>query len=213
MRHRADRRLIANGTCGALAWLLLAACASATPFPVTVPVADHNITPSMTTERNPRWAVLIDQQGNLYRMTDHLYRGEQPLRASAARLQALGIHTVISLRAYHSDEEVLRGAGVTLKRIPMHTWHVADEDLVQALRAIRHAEQIGPVLIHCQHGADRTGLVSAVYRMIYQGWTSEEALDELQDGGYGFHSIWRNIPRYLRKVNLAAIRARVEGYE
>lgn len=165
----------------------------------------------MTTERNPRWAALIDPQGNFYRITDHLYRSEQPLKASATQLHELGIRTVISFRAFHSDEKVLRHTGITLKRIPMHTWHVEDRDVVQALRDIRDAEQTGPVLIHCLHGADRTGLVSAMYRMIHQGWTREEALDELQNGGYGFHSMWRNIPRYLREVDLAVIRAQLEG--
>jgi protein tyrosine/serine phosphatase len=183
----------------------------AAPTSLTIAIADHNTKPGMTTERNPRWATLIDPQGNFYRITDHLYRSEQPLKPSAVQLHALGIHTVISFRAFHSDEKILRDTGITLKRIPMHTWHVEDDDVVQALLDIRHAEQAGPVLIHCQHGADRTGLVSAMYRMVYQNWTREEALDELQNGGYGFHSMWRNIPRYLRKVNLEVIRVRVQG--
>ena len=34
----------------------------------------------------------------------------------------------------------------------------------------------GPFLIHCQHGADRTGLMSAMYRILEQGWTPEDAL-------------------------------------
>jgi protein tyrosine/serine phosphatase len=161
----------------------------------------------MTNERNPRWAALIDSQGNLYRITDYLYRSEQPLEGHAAQLHRLGIRTVISFRAFHSDEKILRDTGITLKRIPMHTWRVHDEDIVQALRDIREAERFGTVLIHCLHGADRTGLVSAMYRLIYQGWTREEALDELQHGGYGYHSMWRNIPRYLRKVDIEAIRA------
>lgn len=173
-------------------------------------MTDRDPTPSMTTLRNPRWAAPIDQHANFYRVTDQLYRSEQPLKASAPSLHALGVHTVISFRAFHSDEKTLRDTGITLKRIPMHTWHIEDKDVLLALRDIRHAEQSGPVLIHCLHGADRTGLVAAMYRMIYQGWTREEALDELQHGGYGFHSMWRNIPRYLRKVDLESIRVQVE---
>lgn len=213
MNHRTDHRAIVNGTCGVLPWLLLATCASATPHPVIAPIVDENITLSMTTERNPRWAALTEQQGNVYRITDHLYRSEQPLKADVGQLKALGIRTVISFRAFHSDEKILRNSGITLKRIPMHTWHIEDEDVIQALRDIRHAEQTGPVLIHCQHGADRTGLISAMYRMIYQGWTREEALDELQNGGYGFHSMWRNIPRYLRTVDIAVIRIKADEHD
>ncbi len=66
-------------------------------------------------------------------------------------------------------------------------------------------------LIHCQHGADRTGLMSAMYRMLEQNWTAQEALDELVDGGYGFHSVWKNIKRYVLSADVARLRAALEG--
>lgn len=67
------------------------------------------------------------------------------------------------------------------------------------------------MLIHCQHGADRTGLVSALYRMVYQGWTREQALDELQHGGYGFHPIWQNITNYLKNVDVERLKREVNS--
>ena len=36
----------------------------------------------------------------------------------------------------------------------------------------------GQVFIHCQHGKDRTGLLAALYRVKYQGWTPEQAHKE-----------------------------------
>nr|WP_246217361.1 tyrosine-protein phosphatase [Paraburkholderia panacisoli] len=39
------------------------------------------------------------------------------------------------------------------------------------------------LLIHCQHGADRTGFVSALYRVLFQSWTKQQAEDELLYGG------------------------------
>ena len=74
----------------------------------------------------------------------------------------------------------------------------------------RHMAVRGPVLMHCKHGADRTGLVSAMYRILYQNWTREQALDELVNGGYGYHSLWKNIPEYLKKVDIEAVRQKVE---
>ncbi len=43
-----------------------------------------------------------------------------------------------------------------------------------------------PVLLHCKAGLHRTGRLTAIYRMEYQGWSEGEALRELRANGYGF---------------------------
>lgn len=54
-----------------------------------------------------------------------------------------------------------------------------------------------PVLVHCKAGLHRTGLVVAAYRMEYQGWSKERALDELRANGFGgFKSTDANV--YIR---------------
>ncbi|WP_010089385.1 dual specificity protein phosphatase family protein [Burkholderia ubonensis] len=147
---------------------------------------------------------------NLHRITPSLYRSALLSREDVPELQKLGIRKVISFRAFHSDERILAGTQITMQSIPINTWYIRDEDMVAALRALRDADRDGPVLIHCQHGADRTGLVSALYRMVYQGWTREQALDELQHGGYGFHAIWQNIAYYLKHVDVERLRRQVD---
>ena len=67
----------------------------------------------------------------------------------------------------------------------------------------------GPYLIHCQHGADRTGTMVAMYRMVIQGWPKDKAIDELVNGGYGFHPVWQNILAYLQEVDVEKIKAEV----
>jgi hypothetical protein len=42
-----------------------------------------------------------------------------------------------------------------------------------------------PVLIHCHAGLHRTGVMAAVYRMEYDGWTPARAIRELKDLGFG----------------------------
>jgi tyrosine-protein phosphatase SIW14 len=56
---------------------------------------------------------------------------------------------------------------------------------------------IDPTLVHCQHGEDRTGLVIAAYRVRYQGWTKETAMEEALKLGYrgwlnfGLNKTWK----------------------
>jgi protein tyrosine/serine phosphatase len=42
-----------------------------------------------------------------------------------------------------------------------------------------------PVLLHCKAGLHRTGVLVAVYRMEYQGWSPQEAIRELKANGFG----------------------------
>ncbi|AXF22672.1 protein-tyrosine-phosphatase [Burkholderia pyrrocinia] len=160
-----------------------------------------------------QWAQSIADArvNNLHRITPTLYRSAQLSREDLPELQKLGIRKVISFRAFHADDSILAGTQITMQRIRINTWYIRDEDMVTALKALRTADQDGPVLIHCQHGADRTGLVSALYRMVYQGWTREQALDELQHGGYGFHPIWQNITNYLKHVDVERLRQAVNN--
>ena len=76
------------------------------------------------------------------------------------------------------------------ERTKILTWRVDDRHVIEVMSMLRKTEN-GPFLIHCQHGADRTGLMSAMYRMLEQDWSAEDALAELTDGGYGYHSMWR----------------------
>lgn len=154
-------------------------------------------------ERPDHWADPLDALGveNLHRLTPTLYRSAQPRAKDVAALRSLGIRTVVSLRSFNDDRKVFAGSGIRLVRVPINTWDIDDAKVQRALRAILAAEHDGPVLIHCMHGADRTGVVSAVYRMALQGWNKEAARQEMLRGGYGYHTLWRNIPRYIERVD------------
>ena len=161
-------------------------------------------------ERNTEWATPLPQVSNLHQVTPALYRSAKLDSSDVAQLQALGVKTVISLRSFHSDTQVLEGSGIRAVRIPINTWAIRDKHVVETIRSIRAAEQQGPVLLHCLHGADRTGMMAAMYRMLYQGWPREKAIDELKNGGYGYHAVWKNIESYLKRVDVAALRAQIE---
>ena len=147
---------------------------------------------------------------NLHRVTDRLYRAAQPDAAGFAALPGLGLTAVLSLRQTVHDAPLAKGSGLVLHRVPMMARDVAAGGAVQVVAALRILLQSpGPVLVHCRHGADRTGLICALWRMLYQDWTRQEALAELVDGGFGFHPVWANIPRYLAGVDVDDLRRRV----
>lgn len=163
---------------------------------------------SVTQARPPEWAQPLTVAGvpNLHRVTDSLYRSAQPNAEGMRNLQELGVRTIINLRAFHSDRDEIAGTGLLAEELSVKTWHIEDEDVLRVLRIVRDPAG-SPYLIHCLHGADRTGAMVAMVRMVWQGWPREKAIDELVNGGYGFHSIWTNILTYLREVDVERMRA------
>jgi len=161
--------------------------------------------------RPATWAVAQQIKGlkNFYRMDQKVYRAAQPDEEGFAALQSLGIRNILNLRQYHSDEDQAP-AGFNLYQVNMNTRAVTTAQVIAALRIIRNSE--GPILIHCWHGSDRTGLVSAMYRIIFQGWSKADAIDELVNGGYGYHALFfSNIPEFINKADIEAIKKVVQA--
>lgn len=145
---------------------------------------------------------------NCYRVSDELYRCEQPKKNDIADLQALGIRSILNLRSWNSDPKVLEQAGFTLLVERMEADDLTVDNLVAALRRIKAAPK--PVLLHCWHGSDRTGSVVAAYRIVFQNWTPTAALDELRHGGFGYHEKWfPNIITLFETLDAADLRRRV----
>ena len=159
--------------------------------------------------RPASWATPLPSEHlrNFYRLDDKVYRAAQPGDEGFAELKARGIRNVLSLREYHSDEEG-EAFGLRLFRVNMAAGSITTDQVVAALRIIRASD--GPILVHCWHGSDRTGLVSAMYRIVFQGWDKEAAILELTGGGYGYHAFWyKNIPEFIRTADIEAIKKAV----
>jgi protein tyrosine phosphatase (PTP) superfamily phosphohydrolase (DUF442 family) len=156
----------------------------------------------------PRWyAEPVARPGlpNLHRVTPRLYRGAQPDAQGMRELAKMGVKTVVNLRSLHSDRDEIGSLPLSYEHINMKAWHPEDEDVVRFLRIVTD-ESRGPVFVHCQHGADRTGLLMAVYRIVVQGWPKERAIDEMTHGGFGYHVIWKDLIVYLRALDVERIR-------
>ena len=174
-------------------------------------------TPGLSRAARPlEWARRVDRFAahvpNLYQVNDQLYRSAQPDSDGFRALQEMGVRSVLSLRQTMADGQLATGTDLALSRVPLKARWVGEKGgakVVQAMRELRVGLKRGPVLVHCHHGADRTGLICALWRIFDDGWSRQSAIDEVIEGGYGFHPIWFNIPRYLREVDLADLRDRI----
>ncbi|MGG2397034.1 tyrosine-protein phosphatase [Pseudomonas sp. SH1-B] len=155
------------------------------------------------------WAQPLDSRINLYRMAPGLYRSALPSATDWPALQRLGVATVVNFYQ-RSDAEWLSDPMVDQVHLPMHTDRIDDSDVIAALRSIREAESRGAVLIHCKHGQNRTGLIAAMYRVIYQGWSKEQALAEMAGGGFGGEDRMGDAERYIRGADIGALHIALE---
>lgn len=162
---------------------------------------------SAAAERPSSWAQPVAMEGvpNLHRITDKLYRSGQPTPEGMRSLKELGIWTVISLRSFHSDRDEMGDLPFRYEHIYMKAWHPEEKEVVEFLKIVT-GPGTGRVLFHCLHGADRTGTMCALYRVAVQGWTKEEAIREMSEGGYGYHEVFANLPDWIANLDIEAIR-------
>jgi len=161
----------------------------------------------------PELAQSIDKGANLYQVDNFLFRSEQLRAADVPLIKANNINAIVSLRFFDQDEDqellanVAEDADVTLYNQPLKSWHVTPKEIAQILQQIKELQtQNQRVLVHCYHGADRTGLIIAMYRIIDQGWSIAAAKQEMTAGGFGYHPIWVNLEKMLNPATVADIR-------
>jgi protein tyrosine/serine phosphatase len=159
------------------------------------------------TPRPSQWARPIQREGlpNLHQVTPELYRGAQLTAAGMRQLKAMGVKTVINLRSFNSDRDELGDTGLGYEHICMKAWHPEREDIIRFLHIVTDKNRT-PVFVHCQHGADRTGLMCAIYRVAVCGWTKEEAIREMTQGGFGYHIVWTNLVQFIQDLDIEGIK-------
>jgi len=120
---------------------------------------------------------------HIHQVNEALYRGAQPTEEGLRQLRAMGVKTIVSLRAHsptprRETRALVESLGMRWVSLPMRMyWRPTDEQVREFLRVVSEpANQ--PVFIHCQHGEDRTGSLVAIYRVAKQGWAPEDAYAE-----------------------------------
>lgn len=118
---------------------------------------------------------------NLGVVDGRIYRGEQPKKDDFTALKAMGISTIVDLRldARKSSRQEAEAAGLRYVNIPIDGHkQPSDADVARFLELLE-ASGSEKVYVHCAGGRHRTGSMIAVYRMVENGWTVEQAYEEM----------------------------------
>ena len=141
---------------------------------------------------------------NLHRVTDKLYRGAQPEGTGFADLEKMGIRTIVNLRSVHNDK-LPKGSSLKCVWIPMLAETADRDEIVRFLKVVADTNN-APIFVHCRKGADRTGLMCAVYRVAVCGWKPDDAVNEMRGGGFHFWKGFTNVVKLVKELDYAALR-------
>jgi protein tyrosine/serine phosphatase len=151
-------------------------------------------------------AVKIESIGleKMYKIDNGVYRSEQPDTDHFILLEKYGIGEILNLRYWHSDKDETSKTALIAHRVRMNAHNINNSDVIDALKIIKNRQH--PILIHCRHGSDRTGVIAAMYRIVFQNWTKDDAIAEMVSDKFGFHSIYNNIIKYIKNADIEQIK-------
>ncbi|HZI19859.1 MAG TPA: sulfur transferase domain-containing protein [Pyrinomonadaceae bacterium] len=135
---------------------------------------------------------------NFGQVNENYFRGSQPGAAELAELKRLGVRTIIDLRMDRlaGSEELARAQGFAYYHIPLTTKKPATGEQSDYFLRLVNDPANWPVYVHCKGGRHRTGQMTAIYRITGQGWTAEQAYEEMKR--YDFEDSWF-YPRVLKR--------------
>ena len=119
---------------------------------------------------------------NFGKVNDNYYRGSQPDAEGLAQLKRLGIKTVIDLRkdSVAAEPNQVRALGMQYFNIPMRASKAATPEQTDYFFKLVNDAANWPVYVHCKGGKHRTGALTAVYRIAHDGWTADQAYEEMK---------------------------------
>jgi protein tyrosine/serine phosphatase len=127
--------------------------------------------------------LLTVESGRLYRSAT------LPPEQLADVVERYGIRTVVNLRSelensrgsWHEEQtRLLSDLHVEQVDLPMHTGHPPSDDVLERWLELIDDETRQPILVHCEHGVIRTGMMVSVYDIEKLGRSREEVLADFE---------------------------------
>jgi tyrosine-protein phosphatase SIW14 len=136
---------------------------------------------------------------NFQPVVDGIDRSARPTLEEIVWVAENNYKSILNLEAGHfsskpgyvkEEESIATENGLQFFHIPMQPMAGPTKEQIDEAHAIMLDPANQPILVHCKHGKDRTGMVFAAFRMKYQGWTYDQAVSEMK--GYGFSPFFKS---------------------
>jgi len=152
-------------------------------------VAAQTTAPKNQEEKSPKTRAIgrkLQEKGvpNFGEVTPTLYRGGLLNPMGLKALAKMGVTVVVDTHANDaSEEKTVKSLGMKYVAIPWHCPWPHDEVFATFLKVV-HENKGKKIFVHCRLGDDRTGMMVAAYRMAEEGWTADEAMNEMRTFGF-----------------------------
>lgn len=146
-----------------------------------------------------------------HRVDENYVRGSQPARGGVSTLKRLGVKTIVDLRSIYDHTDDLKSAadvaGLAYEWVPMSVWNPpTDEEATRFVSVVSDTTK-GPFFVFCADGLNRTGEMTAIYRVARNNWSVEKALEESDELGFSpyYYTLRDYVWDYARKFRPSAV--------
>jgi tyrosine-protein phosphatase SIW14 len=146
-----------------------------------------------------------------HRVDENYVRGSQPMRGGISTLKRLGVKTVVDLRSIYDHDDDVKSvaeiAGLGYEWVPMSVWNPPTDEEANKFVSIVSDTAKGPFFVFCADGVNRTGEMTAIYRVVHNNWNVEKALDESDQRGFSpyYYTLRDYVWDYARKFRPSAV--------
>jgi len=141
----------------------------------------------------------------IHEVSAGIYEGFKPTsKEHFEALHARGIRTILSVESLHFDilpeRHLAKKYGFTYIDVP-----ILASPLEPRERRVREAlvkmddPSLRPIYLHCLQGRDRTAFLIGLYRIYFEGWSPEDAWEEMLRGGFKVRWSLRGFTTYFWK--------------
>lgn len=142
----------------------------------------------------------LEALGNLRTVEPGFFRSAQPSKEGYALLHNMNVKTILDLKgesAAKREQDEVKKYGIKVESVAMSGFSTPTfEQVDRALAVLTTAPR--PLLVHCEHGKDRTGFVVASYRVAIEKAAIADAVKEAKEAGCCF-VMFEDLASFLEK--------------